>query len=741
MNPADPFASAVSDAAAAAQPASSSFDEALLRAELARLVARDLDRISRVAHEQALELLADDISMLPPSKAVRIAVYRSLRVLKSREPELRREFVRLAVAQLHAAPASAGQRRPALRVLSEQDLRQELLCATFVAQVEALVQPILASRVGLRPEFDAWIVRLGTAVGPRSVLVTYLRALSTVPLEAEVRVVLLRALHAQMLHALPDTVRACVETLLRHAETAVVPHAAPADDAAIASLAAPDRDEAGDALDALPSSASGDEVLDIELLAAAVQSLSGRVACPAACETWSPPQIIRALLILQSAQRNAPPDGGVPVALVALVGATLRQQNALRREERVFREVERALLDLVEMLFDALLADPAFPAALRADFLKLRVPYLRLVLEDRDALLYRDSAARRLLESLVEAALEADGATLHGVELAGCCRSTVRDVLANFEEGDAAFGEIHAAFERNRDRVRARERRAEQRVIDQAESRERLAAAWREVAARIQCDLASEELPALVHDLLRRPWAQYMTLIALRHGAGAPAFRDAAAVATGLRVAFGGWTMLPSCTPSRAQQAMHQLASIASDLRHGLERVGYPPQQVVEVWQGLTRLIVDATRADASETGVIREEGHDIDSALREFGVAAAAVQVPIDDALETAPAAAAERTAVAPVALQAGTALELHLPGQAPQRLKLCWRGVASGWHVFVNPAGVKSLELPANRVAAMLADGTLVRSAATPLVERALLGIADRFDPARRTGIGPGA
>ena len=47
----------------------------------------------------------------------------------------------------------------------------------------------------------------------------------------------------------------------------------------------------------------------------------------------------------------------------------------------------------------------------------------------------------------------------------------------------------------------------------------------------------------------------------------------------------------------------------------------------------------------------------------------------------------------------------------------------------VFVNTAGIKALELPAQRVAAMFADGSLVAVSARPLVERALLGIVDRL------------
>ncbi len=56
------------------------------------------------------------------------------------------------------------------------------------------------------------------------------------------------------------------------------------------------------------------------------------------------------------------------------------------------------------------------------------------------------------------------------------------------------------------------------------------------------------------------------------------------------------------------------------------------------------------------------------------------------------------------------GTLFDWHTPEHDPIRLKLCWRSSTTGWHVFVNAAGVKTLELPLRRVLACLDSRTLV-------------------------------
>lgn len=211
--------------------------------------------------------------------------------------------------------------------------------------------------------------------------------------------------------------------------------------------------------------------------------------------------------------------------------------------------------------------------------------------------------------------------------------------------------------------------------------------AWRAVARAIEHE-CSRGMPALVRALLRGPWSQAMAAAALRGGVASSEFRHACGIASALGDAFAGWETLAAPGPSDSQRAMHALASIAVDLRAGLERAGYRPREIVTLWQQLTRLIVQVRCEDTSPAAVPLH-GPDLDTALRVL--ASLGGMSPPD-------------------ALRLGQSVDWIVPEREPQRLKLCWRSAVTGWHVFVNAAGVKTLELPATRIARLLAEGALV-------------------------------
>jgi hypothetical protein len=620
-------------ASADAEAGSARVDTALPAALLEQL-RLDLDTLCREAHEQALERLADEGRALCPSRAVQLAVYRSLRWLRSGEPLLRERF--LAKLGADAPVAETG----ALELLDEDDLREGLALATFVAQAQGMAgAPFAVLARALR---ESGVDEGGiAALAPRGLLKAYTVALDGFALDAEVRLELLRAVQARLLAALPVCYREWQGALRGEPVGGHEAHGGEAPTAASAAVA-----------------------------------------------NWPRSALIDVLAGLQAASRKARATGEArphdATPLAALLSAAL--DGAEPAGLAGFAESDRAVIELVDVLFAMLVADPGFPSAFAADFLELRLPFLRLSLQDRAYLLARNGAPRRLLESLVRGVLGADPAQSRGRHALACARAAIDAVLAREESDAAVCARVRIEFE-------AALAQPSAEAQDDDVPRERRLRAWQAVDAAIGRELARGDLPPLVHALLRRPWAQSMVRVALRHGEDSPEFRHAADVAAALCGAFAHWSTRPSLQPQHSQRAMHALAAIAIDLRTGLERAGHSARQVVEVWQHLTRLIVQPERDEQLEPHLpVLLAGPDIDTALREL-------------APPPEPAAAALPVA----ALRLGQIVEWHAPERAPQRLKLCWRSATSGWHVFVNAAGVKTLELPATRVARMLADGVL--------------------------------
>lgn len=734
-----------------------------------QMMRRHLDRICRTAQEAALDRLADDGEVLDSGKSVRLEVYRSLRTLTAGESELRADFVRRVVARAELGLTQEhdpGHKARSLRLMSEDELKQELLCATFVAQIDGVVHPLLvALATAWAPSDPRMLEYIASAVGPRAVLEAYLQALLEIAIGAEVRVVLLREMHRQMLQELPGVYRDCLRQLGGHesgpgASTSPSPRHASISGAVLGSghctgdaSLAESREHGPPVPVETGTSGTGMQAVGStspELLAAVLQLLArkAQAAQPEGQAHWSREQVTRALLLLQVAQKGQSPDSGSgPVPLADLVQDALSRANALNGRQRLLSETDRAVTDLVDMLFDFLIADAQFPVPLVAEFVKLRIPFLRLALDDRQLLLRRDSAPRQLLEALVRGAGECSSARSADFEPAW--RSAVAQVLGCCDVAPSTFEEIGVEYARTLQHARKREASAERRIVDKAESRERMLAAWQEVGTFMRRVLSGAVLPPVVHELLCRPWAQYMVLQLLKHGRESAEFRSSGAVAEGLREAFDNWATMPSSTPDCGQRAMRRVSAIALELRAGLEHVGYPSQQVVSIWRCLTRLIVGAARCEPVEERLEAEIvaiGHDIHSALVEYGGAPMAAapgpgtETALADLSQARPPVQPGADGVARVpelvvsGIEVGSFVEFHEPERPVARLKLCWRGVTSGLHIFVNQAGVKALELPAPRVRKMLADRTLIACSAEPVVERALQSILNRLGSERQ-------
>ena len=547
-------------AAAAAEPfAELPAPAAALPAVLAQRVREDLDALCRGAHDDALERLADEGRALCPNRAVQLAVYRSLRWFRSGEPLLRARFL---AEPGGAAPAAQAD---ALGLLDEDDLREGLAQATFVAQAQGTAgAPFAVLARALRESGVDEAAIAGLA--PRELSRAYVFALDAFALDPEMRLELLRAMQARLLAALP----ACYRDWQR------VLHGEPA---------------TADALEA----PTGDAV-----------------AAPAANATWPRAALLHALAQMQSAPR----DMDAAMASMPLADGLLRVLAADEPDAALrFAQADRAAIDLVDILFAMLVADAGFPPVLVADFLTLRVPFLALSLQDRAHLLERAGAPRRLLESLVRGVLGMDAGQPRGRHALACARAAIGAARTHCGGDAAACERVRTDFEKALAALPAQAQDG-----DDEAPRERRLSAWQAVAAAIGRELARTDLPPLVHALLRRPWAQSMARVALRHGEDSAEFRHAADVAAALCAAFAHWSTRPSLEPQHSQRAMHGLSSIAIDLRAGLERAGHGARQVVELWQHLTRLIVQPARDEPLDPPLpMLGAGPDIDTALREL--------------------------------------------------------------------------------------------------------------------------
>jgi len=195
-----------------------------------------------------------------------------------------------------------------------------------------------------------------------------------------------------------------------------------------------------------------------------------------------------------------------------------------------FNPVDEDTLDLVGMLFEAILRESLLLPWQRALLGQLLVPMAKVALLDA-RLFVRDShPARRLLNLLVDACDGNAGETAAEQALLSQVQGAVDEIVRDFDEHLAVFlaleAEFGASYEQYRRRIEIAERRANE--LQRAEERRERA---RGVArAALAERMAHDELPPALELFLARAWFQHVQQAALRADGSGPALDAALAL-------------------------------------------------------------------------------------------------------------------------------------------------------------------------------------------------------------------
>ncbi|HEY0333845.1 MAG TPA: DUF1631 family protein [Stenotrophomonas sp.] len=192
--------------------------------------------------------------------------------------------------------------------------------------------------------------------------------------------------------------------------------------------------------------------------------------------------------------------------------------------------VDEDLLDLVGMLFEALLRDSLLLPWQRKMLGHLLVPMSKVALLDARLFVRDGHPARRLLNQLVDACDGNAGETAAEQALLSQVQSAVDEIVRDFDEHLAVFltleSEFGTGYEQYRRRVEIAERRANE--LQRAEERRERA---RDVArAALAERMSQEEIPPALELFLTRAWFQHVQQAALRADGEGPAMQAALAL-------------------------------------------------------------------------------------------------------------------------------------------------------------------------------------------------------------------
>lgn len=300
-----------------------------------------------------------------------------------------------------------------------------------------------------------------------------------------------------------------------------------------------------------------------------------------------------------------------------------RFEGAGGSEEEISR-LDDETIEIIGMIFNYILDDPALPDFMKALIARLQIPVLKVSLIDREFFTRRDHPARVLLNELAQAgAAWRDENEAARDRLYRAIEEIVRRVLDEFDADVGLFetllGELRALVEeetKHLEDARGALLEAARRDADEQRLRKGVLG---DLAARMD----GKHVPEDISEFLLGAWFEYLTAVTLEEGESSAARSDGLDFVGDLL-----WSIIPRRTSEDRRKLSAMLPGLLQTLNAGMRRLGRDGNEMEEVIRTLERyhlrtLTVKGTGAgrvpDPSPGGAVDGEGDEIDRMLAEL--------------------------------------------------------------------------------------------------------------------------
>lgn len=418
--------------------------------------------------------------------------------------------------------------------------------------------------------------------------------------------------------------------------------------------------------------------------------------------------------------------------------ATLMQQTAvdLRRrtaelKKRAPTTADKATVEIVALMFQAILAEERIPFSARVWFARLQMPVLRVAIAEPEFFGTLQHPARMLIDRMGSCVMGFDAAAITGSALEGEIRRVVQVIEQYPETGQRVFKLVFDEFVAflNRYLTQSDTTQRVMSVAQQVEQKETMAIQYTIELRKMLNDMPVREE---IREFLFKVWAEVLAIAALRYGAQGEQTVMLKRVASEL-------VWAASAKPNRTDRArvIQDLPQLLQRLRQGMALLG-----IVDEPQEAHIKTIGATLSDAflSKTEAIPQakieamaerlthledfvsdvggasdlplDAHSIELLL---GVDAASIEVIPDAAGAKVP----EDMLAWAHELQVGNWFMLDHNDRVSQ-VQFVWRSERKQLHLFASADG-RSFLIQAGRLAAYLQAGLLVPAEEETLTVRA--------------------
>ena len=255
-----------------------------------------------------------------------------------------------------------------------------------------------------------------------------------------------------------------------------------------------------------------------------------------------------------------------PAAVVQLAGAVRERSTELKKKASTAGE--KAIIEVVALMFQSILAEDRIPPAVRVWFARLQVPVLRVALAEPEFFSNLNHPARQLIDRMGSCALGFDATSITGSALEAEIKRIVQVIEQYPETGRRVFQLVYDEFEKFLAKFLT-EKQATSRLVSvaqQVEQKETLA-----IQYTIELRTMLKDMPVRdeIREFLFKTWAEVLALSAVREGpqhADTIAFKRTAADLV--------WAASAKPNRSERAQVIQSLPALLQRLRQGLALMG-----------------------------------------------------------------------------------------------------------------------------------------------------------------------
>jgi hypothetical protein len=424
-------------------------------------------------------------------------------------------------------------------------------------------------------------------------------------------------------------------------------------------------------------------------------------------------------------------------AAVQRVAVDLRRRT-VELKKKAETSNEKATIEIVALMFQAILSEERIPPAIRVWFARLQMPVLRVAIAEPEFFGTLEHPARQLIDRMGSVVMGFDAASIGGSALEAEIKRVVQVIEQYPETGRRVFQLVYDEFQKFLSKFLT-EKGATQKVVSvaqQVEQKETMAIQYTIEMRKLLADIPVRDE---IREFLFKVWAEVLALAAVRHGA-----QDAETLA--FKSAATELVWAASAKPNRNERAkvIQELPKLLQRLRQGMTLVGIVGKDQEAQIKTIGDILADAF---LSKTEAIPQDRIDMMSRrlehLEDFVASDGETDLPldresiemmlgIDASMIEVIADGGSRPSVGMVSwaneLQLGNWFALDHNGATTQ-VQYVWRSERKQLHLFAAHGG-RSYLIQAKRLAAYLQAGLLLPAEEETLTVRATRDALAKLD-----------